>query len=165
MESIHNKENSIYQCKYQLKKENSKIYFSQKIKNKLFFNSVTGEKININIENEEDIYEIIPDLEQSASNNISQFVDICEKDKMFFNLWNSFIKSKERENKNINFENIIINFLKINIKELYKNNLMKNFIFHLVCVYDNNKINNNDLINIIDIMDNILGEYENNKYN
>ena len=159
MESKIKEINSLQQYKI----EENKIYLSRKVKNKLFFNSVTGEEININNENEEDLYEIIPDLEQYASDNISQFVDICEKDKLFFNLWNSFIKSNENENINNTFENMIINFLKINIKELYEKNLMKNFIFHLVCVYENNKINDDISIYIIDIMDKLLDEFEKNK--
>lgn len=62
---------------------------------RLFFNSVTGEQMNIDDGNEADMYEVVPDMEQYAQDNITQYTDICEKDKQFFKLWNSFIKSEE----------------------------------------------------------------------
>lgn len=127
------------------------------IKNKnsrIFFNSVTGEKMNDDDGNEADMYEIVPDMEQYAQDNITQYTDICEKDKQFFKLWNSFIKSKE--NEFLKFEDILINFLNINSKYLYDNDLRKNFILHLVAVYDNRQIDDENLLNIIDIMDKIF---------
>ena len=122
--------------------------------NRIFFNSVTGEKMNDDDGNEADMYEIVPDMEQYAQDNITQYTDICEKDKQFFKLWNSFIKSKE--NEFLKFEDILINFLNINIKYLYDNDLRKNFILHLVAVYDNRQIDDENLLNIIDIMDKIF---------
>ena len=122
--------------------------------NRIFFNSVTGEKMNDNDGNEADMYEIVPDMEQYAQDNITQYTDICEKDKQFFKLWNSFIKSKE--NEFLKFEDILINFLNINSKYLYDNDLRKNFILHLVAVYDNRQIDDENLLNIIDIMDKIF---------
>ena len=142
------------------KNEESKVCLSKKAKN-IFFNSVTGEEITSDIENEEDMYEIIPDLEQYAKDNITQFVVINEKDKQFFILWNSFIKSNEKENKFISFDKIIINFIKLHNKELYENHLKKNFILHLVCIYENHQINDENLKKIIDLMDRLFGEYEN----
>ena len=134
--------------------------FSKRGKNTIFFNSVSGEEINVN-DCEEEMYEIIPDLEQYAQDNITQFVDINENDKQFFKLWNSFIKSNHLENKAINFEKIIINFIKNNAKELYEKNIRKNFILHLVCIYDNNQISDDNLKNIIDKMDEVFEEYTN----
>jgi hypothetical protein len=122
--------------------------------NRIFFNSVTGEKMNDDDGNEADMYEIVPDMEQYAQDNITQYTDICEKDKQFFKLWNSFIKSKE--NEFLKFEDILINFLNINSKYLYDNDLRKNFILHLVAVYDNRQIDDENLLNIIDIMDKIF---------
>ena len=130
----------------------------QKRKKHNFFNSVTGEEIDVN-DCEEEMYEIIPDLEQYAQDNITQFIDISENDKQFFKLWNSFIKSNHLENKSINFEKIIINFLKDNAKELYEKNIRRNFILHLVCIYDNNQLSDENLKNIIDKMDKIFEEY------
>ena len=127
--------------------------------NNIFFNSITGEQITAKDEEEENMYEVVPDLAQYAHDNITQYIDICEKDKHFFNLWNSFIKSKE-DDEQYNLEEMIIEFLKIHSKEIYENQLRKNLIMHLVAVYDNNQINDEDLVNIIDIMDKIFEQYD-----
>ena len=141
--------------------ENKDENIAEPLKNKtnrIFFNSVTGEQMDINDGNESDMYEIVPDMEQYAQDNITQYTDICEKDKQFFKLWNSFIKSKENEFHK--FEDIIINFLNLNSKYLCENDLKKNFVLHLVAVYDNRQIDDDKLINIIDIMDKLFNQYE-----
>ena len=127
--------------------------------NNIFFNSITGEEITTKNGEEENMYEVVPDLAQYAIDNITQYIDICEKDKHFFNLWNSFIKSK-KDDEQYNLEEMITKFLKIHSKEIYENKLRKNFIMHLVAVYDNNQINDEDLVNIIDIMDKIFEQYD-----
>ena len=124
----------------------------------IFFNSVTGERMNSNDGNESDMYEVVPDMEQYAQDNISQYTDICEKDKQFFKLWNSFIKSKE--NVFTKFEDLIIEFLNLHSKYLCENDLRKNFVLHLVAVYDNRQIDDDSLIYIIDIMDSLFKQYE-----
>ena len=126
--------------------------------NRIFFNSVTGEKMNDDDGNEADMYEIVPDMEQYAQDNITQYTDICEKDKQFFKLWNSFIKSKE--NVFTKFEDLIIEFLNLHSKYLCENDLRKNFVLHLVAVYDNRQIDDDSLIYIIDIMDSLFKQYE-----
>jgi hypothetical protein len=40
---------------------------------RLFFNSVTGEQMNIDDGNEADMYEVVPDMEQYAQDNITQY--------------------------------------------------------------------------------------------
>jgi hypothetical protein len=114
--------------------------------------------MNIDDGNEADMYEIVPDMEQYAQDNITQYTDICEKDKQFFKLWNSFVRSKE--NAFLKFEEVLINFLNLNCKYLYENDLRKNFILHLVAVYDNKQIDDENLQNIIDIMDKLFNKYE-----
>ena len=128
---------------------------------RLFFNSVTGEQMSIDDGNEADMYEVVPDMEQYAQDNITQYTDICEKDKQFFKLWNSFIKSEE--NVFLKFEDILINFLNMHSKYLYDNDLRENFVLHLVAVYDNRQIDDDNLNNIIDIMDELFKKYEKNK--
>ena len=76
----------------------------------------------------------------------------------FFKLWNSFIKSEE--NIFLKFEDILINFLYIHGKYIYNNNLRENFVLHLVAVYDNRQIDDDNLNNIIDIMDDLFKKYE-----
>ena len=111
--------------------------------------------------NEADMYEVVPDMEQYAQDNITQYTDICEKDKQFFKLWNSFIKSEE--NVFLKFEDILINFLNMHSKYLYDNDLRENFVLHLVAVYDNRQIDDDNLNNIIDIMDELFKKYEKKK--
>ena len=139
-------------------KDENKIEQIKNNKNRIFFNSVTGEQIDINDGNEADMYEVVPDMEQYAQDNITQYTDICEKDKQFFKLWNSFIKSKE--NTFYKFEDILINFLNLYSKYLCENDLRKNFVLHLVAVYDNRQIDDENLVNIIDIMDKLFKQYE-----
>lgn len=117
--------------------------------------------MNIDDGNEADMYEVVPDMEQYAQDNITQYTDICEKDKQFFKLWNSFIKSEE--NVFLKFEDILINFLNMHSKYLYDNDLRENFVLHLVAVYDNRQIDDDNLNNIIDIMDELFKKYEKNK--
>lgn len=139
-------------------KEENKCDQYKNEKNNIFFNSVTGEQMNVDDGNEADMYEVVPDMEQYSQDNITQYTDICEKDKQFFKLWNSFIKSKE--NKFLKFEEIIINFLDIYSKYLCENDLKKNFVLHLVAVYDNRQIDDNNLLNIIDKMDKLFKQHE-----
>lgn len=139
-------------------KEENKCEQYKNEKNNIFFNSVTGEQMNVDDGNEADMYEVIPDMEQYSQDNITQYTDICEKDKQFFKLWNSFIKSKE--NKFLKFEEIIINFLDIYSKYLCENDLKKNFVLHLVAVYDNRQIDDSNLLNIIDKMDKLFKQHE-----
>ena len=139
-------------------KDENKIEQIKNKNNRIFFNSVTGELMNIDDGNEADMYEVYPDMEQYAQDNISQYTDIYEKDKQFFKLWNSFIKSKE--NTFYKFEDILINFLNLYSKYLCENDLRKNFVLHLVAVYDNRQIDDENLVNIIDIMDKLFKQYE-----
>ena len=155
-EKISNEFNS--KISHDNKEENKFEQIKNNKKNRIFFNSVTGEQMNIDDGNEADMYEVVPDMEQYAQDNITQYTDICEKDKQFFKLWNSFIKSKE--NAFLKFEDIIINFLNMHSKYLYDNELRKNFILHLVAVYDNRQIDDDNLVNIIDTMDKLFKQYE-----
>lgn len=139
-------------------KEENKCEQNKNVKNRIYFNSVTGEQMNVDDGNEADMYEVVPDMEQYSQDNITQYTDICEKDKQFFKLWNSFIKSKE--NTFLKFDEIIINFLNVNSKYLCENDLKKNFVLHLVAVYDNRQIDDVNLLNIIDIMDKLFKQHE-----
>lgn len=142
----------------QKNKDESKSEQFKQSKDRIYFNSVTGEQMSIDDGNEADMYEIVPDMEQYANDNITQYTDICEKDKQFFKLWNSFIKSKE--NVFTKFEDLIIEFLNLHSKYLCENDLRKNFVLHLVAVYDNRQIDDDSLIYIIDIMDSLFKQYE-----
>ena len=145
----------------QVGQDENKIEQNKIKKNRVFFNSVTGEQMNIDDGNEADMYEIVPDMEQYAQDNITQYTDICEKDKQFFKMWNSFIKSEE--NSLLKFKDILIKFLNMYSKTLCENDLKKNFILHLVAIYDNRQIDDDNLVNIIDIMDKQFKLYDSNK--
>ncbi len=55
---------------------------------------------------------------------------------------------------------MIVEFLEYHSKEIYENQLRKNFVMHLIAVYDNNQINDENLTNIIDFMDKIFEQYD-----
>lgn len=139
-------------------KEENKFDKLKKGKSRIYFNSVTGELMDSDDGNEADMYEIVPDMEQYSQDNITQYTDICENDKHFFKLWNSFIKSKE--NKFLKFEEKMINFLNINSKYLCENDLKKNFVQHLVAVHDNRQIDDSSLPYIIDTMHRLFKQYK-----
>ena len=145
----------------QKKKEEHNYYNIPQAKNQCFFNSVTGELMNLEDGNEEDMYEIIPDMDQNAQDNISQYTDISETDKHFFKLWNAFIKSKENAyNECYDLTGAILEFLKINSEYICKNNLKKNFVLHLIAVYDNRQIDDENLMEVIDKMDSYFEKYK-----
>ena len=140
-------------------KEENKCDQYKNEKNNIFFNSVTGEQMNVDDGNEADMYEVVPDMEQYSQDNITQYIDISDKDKLFFNIWNSFVKSKEDDDI-YNLEKMIVEFLENHSKEIYENQLRKNFVMHLIAVYDNNQINDENLNNIIDFMDKMFEQYD-----
>ena len=142
----------------QMRKEENKLEHFNNTNDRMFFNSITGEKMTIEDGNEDDMYEIVPDMEQYAQDNINQYIDICEKDKEFFMLWNSFIKSKE--NSYFKLDALLMEFLNINSKKIYINDLGRNFVQHLVAIYDNRQIDDDNLKKIIDKMHNLFKQYE-----
>ena len=62
-------------------KEENKFDKLKKGKNRIYFNSVTGELMDSDDGNEADMYEIVPDMDQYSQDNITQYTDICEKFK------------------------------------------------------------------------------------
>ena len=96
----------------QTKKEDNNNSKDDQADNRCFYNSVTGEIMDINDGNEEDMYEVVPDMDQYAQDNINQYTDISDNDKQFFHLWNQFIKSKNTECYNLN--DVIMEFLEKN---------------------------------------------------
>lgn len=62
--------------------------------NRIYFNSVTGSVVPEG-QNEEDMYEIDSDDQRELEENqIDQYTDVSDKDKMFYKIWNRFIKDK-----------------------------------------------------------------------
>ena len=141
----------------QEEKDDLKYYHINNPKDRIYINSVTGEKIDFDYENEEDMYELMPDIEKYNEEKIKNRSDLNNKDKIFFQLWNNFMKNK---NISDNFSDIIIEFLKNNYKKLFENNLRKNFLFHLMTIYENRQISENEIINIIDELNNLNNQYK-----
>ena len=141
-------------------KEENKYYHNKGPKNRIFFNSVTGEEINLDYENEEDMYNILPDLEEYTSDKIANSTDLNKKDKLFFHLWNNFMKNKSISD---NYNDILIEFIKENYKTIYNNDLKKNFLFHLVIIYENRQITEENIININQILDKLYKQYQHEK--
>ena len=89
----------------QEEKDDLKYYHINNPKDRIYINSVTGEKIDFDYENEEDMYELMPDIEKYNEEKIKNRSDLNNKDKIFFQLWNNFMKNK---NISDNFSDIII---------------------------------------------------------
>ena len=140
-------------------KEENKYYHKIGPKKRIFFNSVTGEEINLDYENEEDMYCIMSDLENSED-KITNSTDLSEKDIIFFHLWNNFMKNK---NISDNYFDILIQFLKENIQILIEKDLKKNFLFHLVIIYENRQISEENIINIIGFLNKLYNQYKEEK--
>ena len=135
----------------------NKYYHNKGPKNRLYFNSVTGEEINLDYENEEDMYYVIPNVGEYDDDKVSKLTDLNEKDKLFFTLWNNFMDKVEKEE---NYENILIDFLKNNYSYLFEHNLKKNFEFHVILVFENKQIDEQSLININNLLDDLFSKYE-----
>ena len=141
-------------------KNELKYYHVKKPKNRIYINSVTGEEIDFDYENEEDMYELLPDIEKYNDEKITNCTDLNDKDKFFFRVWNDFMKNK---NISEDFCEILIEFLNINYKIIFENNLKKNFLLHIMIIYENRQINENDIINIIDHVNNLEHNYKEEK--
>ena len=143
-------------------KDDLKYYHINKPKNRIYINSVTGEEIDFDYENEEDMYEILSDIEKINEEKIKNCNDLNEKDKFFFQMWNSFMRNKSISD---NFFEILNEFLNNNYKIIFEKNLKKNFLFHLMIIYENRQISEKDIINLIDILNNLHNQYKekNNK--
>lgn len=143
-------------------KDDLKYYRINKPKNRIFINSVTGEEIDFDYENEDDMFEVIPDIEKYNENKIKNNTDLNEKDKFFFQKWNNFMKNKSISD---NFSEILIEFLNTHHKIIFENKLRKNFLFHLMIIYENRQITEKEILNIIDILNNLHNKFENQTMN
>ena len=137
-----------------------KYYHLNKPKNRIYINSVTGEEIDFDYENEEDMYEVLPDIEKYNEEKINNNTDLNEKDKFFFHMWNNFMKNK---NISDDFCKILIEFLNDNQTIIFENNLRKSFLFHIMIIYENRQISENDIIQIIDTLNNLSNKYQEDK--
>ena len=144
----------------QEEKDDLRYYHINKPKDRIYINSVTGVEIDFNCENEEDMYELVPDIEKYNEEKIKNCSDLNQKDKTFFQLWNNFMKNK---NISDNFSEILIEFLNNNYKIIFENDLRKNFLFHLMIIYENRQISENETINIIDELNNLNNQYNQQK--
>ena len=84
-----------------------KYYHNKEPKNRIFFNAVTGQEINLDCENEEEMYELSPDIENYNEDKINNCSDLNDKDKLFFQTWNNIPRKK----RHIHFIYSIINII------------------------------------------------------
>ena len=80
-------------------KEEIKYYHNKSPKNRIYFNSVTGEEISLDYENEDDMYCFLPNSEEYSEDKILHCTDLNEKDKTFFSIWNNFMNNKNISDK------------------------------------------------------------------
>ena len=65
----------------QEEKDDLRYYHINKPKDRIYINSVTGVEIDFNCENEEDMYELVPDIEKYNEEKIKNCSDLNQKDK------------------------------------------------------------------------------------
>ena len=143
-------------------KEESKYYHNKSPKNRLFFNSVTGEEINLDCDNEENMYTFLPGSEEYYDDKIKNCTDLNEKDKIFFHMWNNFMKNK---NISDNYKDLLTEFLNLNYKNIYALKLKQNFMFHIVVIYENRQISEEHVINIIGLLNMLYIQYQEEEKN
>ena len=88
------------------------------------------------------MYEIISDIEKFNEDKLKNCIDLNASDKLFFQLWNDFMKNK---NISDDFCELLIEFLNNNYKTIFENNLKKNFLFHIMVIFENRQISENDV--------------------
>ena len=137
-------------------KEENRYYHNKSPKNRLYFNSVTGEEINLDYENEDDMYSFLPGLEEYSEDKILHCTDLNQKDKMFFYLWNNFMQNRNISEK---YKDLLVEFINENYKIIFIKDLEQNFMFHLVIIYENRQINEEDIINVIGYFDKLYRQY------
>ena len=141
-------------------KEENKYYHNKCPKNKIYFNYVTGEEVNLECDNEDDMYYMLPDPGEYTEDKIENATELNKKDKKFFHLWNNFIKDKIITN---NYKDFIIEFLTQNYKYIFENELKKNFLFHLIVTYENRQITEENIIDIIGTLNKFDNQYHKEK--
>ena len=143
-------------------KNELKYYHLNAPKDRIYINSVTGEEIDFDYENEEDMYEVLQDIEKFNEKKLKNCIDLNASDKMFFQLWNDYMKNKSISD---DFCELLIEFLNNNYKIIFENNLKKNFLFHIMVIFENRQISENDVIKIIDTLNNLGQIYNKEKTN
>ena len=103
------------------------------------------------------MYTFLPDSEEYYDDKIKNSLDLNEKDKIFFHLWNNFMKKK---NISDNYYDLIIEFIKLNYKTIYDLQLKKNFMFHILVIYENRQISEENITNIIGHLDMLYKQYQ-----
>ena len=112
-----------------------------------YFNSVTGAIMPPNTD-EKDMYEVdLDDQREQEENQIDQYTDVSEKDKMFYKVWNRFIKNKDK--CQIYMETYLLEFVKKNGIMLIEKDLKECLFLHLTCLSDYGQINKNIFINVV----------------
>ena len=143
-------------------KNELKYYHLNAPKDRIYINSVTGEEIDFDYENEEDMYEVLQDIEKFNEKKLKNCIDLNASDKMFFQLWNDYMKNKSISD---DFCELLIEFLNNNYKIIFESNLKKNFLFHIMVIFENRQISENDVIKIIDTLNNLGQIYNKEKTN
>ena len=98
--------------------------------------------------NEADMYEVdLDDQREQEENQIDQYTDVSDKDKLFYKVWNRFIKHKDKSQ--IYMEGYLLEFVKKNGIMIIEKELKECLLLHLTCLFDNGQINKNVFINVI----------------
>ena len=136
--------------------EEYKYYNIKEPKNRTFFNSVTGEIIQKDCENEEDMY-FLEDSDKNFENKIINCADLNQTDELFFKIWNDFMKDKDTAK---NMQDLILEFISQNFQIINDYRLKKNLMFHLVVIFENKQLTEENIINIINFFNNLQLKYK-----
>jgi hypothetical protein len=82
---------------------------------------------------------------------IDEYYDISERDKLFFKLWNNFINNLDSENYFL-VEKKLFKFIDVSFSQIIKNNLQENFIIHIINLFDHGKLNRSTYSKIIQVI-------------
>lgn len=133
--------------------DDNKFYNLPNNTNRVYFDPVIGVPLKDN-EMDDTLYKIDPTDERDfAEGIVDQLTDVCDKDKMFFKMWNEYITNREKYNYKA--EECLSNFLDIKGKEIIEKDLRPNFCFHCLVMFEDRIIDKEIYARLINKLENI----------
>lgn len=141
--------------------EDNKYYNLPVNPNRVYFDPVIGVPLKDN-EMDDNLYKIDPTDERDfAEGIVDQLTDVCDKDKVFFKMWNEFITNREKYNYKA--EECLNDFLANRGDDIFKYDLRPNFCFHCLVMYEDRIIDKEVYARLINRLENMFHQYAKNK--
>lgn len=126
------------------------------IKKRLYYSTISGEPINNSSEYEDSENSLNETYEfKKEVQTIFDFLDICDREKKMFCLWNEYI-NKLNNYKDlgslISMFNKVKNFINITFEKIKSEKLVENLSLFLIILFDSGKINKNELKELNDLI-------------